>query len=125
MKLAGKQYIFCVLATILLTIISLTAAAQNPLTKYAGTYERVVGNYHATVTVYIKDNKLRAKQSWDRKVRTFEQVGNDKFIIAMDGWAVEFKRDKQNKVAQMKVLGNEVWVKKQTDATAVYSFRMF
>ncbi len=112
MKAAIKQYIFCVLVTVILATISLTAVAQKALTAYSGTYERVVGNYHATVVVTIKDNKLRAKQSWDGNVRTFAHVGNDKFIIAMDGWAVEFKRNKQNKIVQMKVLGNEVWVKK-------------
>lgn len=112
MKAVIKKYVFSALVAALLITIGFTAAAQSALTAYTGTYERMVGHYHAAVTVYLKDNKLRAKQSWDLKVRTFEQVGNDKFIIAMDGWAVEFKRNKQNKVAQMKVLGNEVWVKK-------------
>ena len=106
-----KTYILCVMTVVAVATISLTATAQSALTAYTGTYKRTVGNYHATAIVSIKDNKLRAKQSWDLKVRTFEQVGNDKFIIAMDGWAVEFIRGKQNKVVEMKVLGNEVWVK--------------
>ena len=106
-----KRYIFCVLAVMLFVTMYMPAAAQSALTTYTGTYERVVGNYHATVTVYLKDNKLRAKQSWDGQVRTFEYLGNNKFIIAMDGWAIEFIRDARNRVVQMKVLGNEVWVK--------------
>ncbi len=113
MKAAIKKSIFCTLAALVLISVSLTAVAQNALTPYTGTYERMIGNYHATVIVSIKNNKLQAKQSWDGKVRIFEQVGDNRFIITLDGWAVEFMRNKQKKVTQMIVLGNEVWVKRR------------
>src|SRR5215217_6495685 len=109
MKTVMNRYTLCLLAAMVLITIGFTAVAQSALTTYTGTYKRVVVNYHAAVIVSIKDNKLLAKQSWDGRQRKFEQVGNDKFIIAIDGWAIEFKRNKQNKVVAMKVLGDEVW----------------
>jgi hypothetical protein len=92
-------------------LMSVTAAAQTTLLAYTGKYKRDVNGYQAYVDVFIKDHKLRAKQSWDGKTRTFEYVGDNKFIIAMDGWAIKFIRNKANKVIQMQVLGNEVWMK--------------
>lgn len=92
-------------------MMSIQAMGQNSLAVYTGKYQMNVNGYHAQLEVYIKDNKLRAKQSWDGRVRTFEYLSDNKFIIAMDGWAIKFIRNKQNKVIQMEVLANEVWVK--------------
>ena len=92
-------------------LMSLTAAAQKSLSAYTGKYTMNVNGYQAYVDVFIKDNKLRAKQSWDGKTKTLERVGDNKFIIAMDGWAIKFIRNKANKVIQMQVLANEIWTK--------------
>jgi hypothetical protein len=106
-----KRSIVSGLAGILFFLMSMTAAAQTSLAAYTGKYKMDVNGYHAYVDVFIKDNKLRAKQSWDGKTRTFEYLGDNKFIIAMDGWAIQFIRNKANKVIQMQVLANEIWIK--------------
>lgn len=105
-----KSFIVSGIICICFFLMSLTAAAQT-LSAYTGKYTMNVNGYHAYVDVFIKDNKLRAKQSWDGKTRTFEYLGNNKFIIAMDGWAIQFIRNKANKVIQMQVLANEIWIK--------------
>ena len=82
-----KRFIVSGIVGVLFSLMSLTAAAQTTLLAYTGKYKRDVNGYQAYVDVFIKDHKLRAKQSWDGKTRTFEYVGDNKFIIAMDGWA--------------------------------------
>jgi hypothetical protein len=106
-----KKIIVSGIICISLFLMSLTAAAQKSLSSYTGKYTMNVNGYHAYVDVFIKDNKLRAKQSWDGKTRTFEYLDDNKFIIAMDGWAIQFIRNKANKVIQMQVLGSEIWTK--------------
>ena len=106
-----KKHTVIALICSLFLFINVQATAQNKLSPYVGKYKMVVNGYEAHVDVFIKDNKLRAKQSWDGKTRTFEYVGDNKFIIAMDGWAIQFIRNKANKVIKMQVLGSEIWTK--------------
>jgi hypothetical protein len=106
-----KRFIVSGLVGISFFLMSRISAAQTSLSAYTGKYTMNVNGYHAYVDVFIKDNKLRAKQSWDGKTRTFEYLGDNKFIIAMDGWAIQFIRNKANKVIQMQVLANEIWIK--------------
>lgn len=106
-----KKLIVSGLVGISFFLVCLTATAQASLSAYTGKYKMDVKGYQAYVDVFIKDNKLRAKQSWDGKTRTFEYLGDNMFIISMDGWAIKFIRNKANKVIQMQVLANEVWIK--------------
>ena len=111
MKRIRKSYITCVAVIIGFLMACTAAVAQSALSAYTGIYKRNVNGYSAYVEISIKNNKLAAKQSWDGKTRRFDNLGNDKFIITMDGWAIKFIRDKHNKVIQMQVLADEVWTK--------------
>ena len=111
MNVVIKRFIVSSIVCISFFLMSMAATAQNTLSVYTGKYTMNVNGYHAYVDVFIKDKKLKAKQSWDGKTRTFECVGENKFIIAIDGWAIQFIRNKANKVIKMQVLGSEIWVK--------------
>lgn len=85
--------------------------AQKSFSAYTGKYTRNIGGFHAYLDVYVENNKLFVKQWWDGKTRKLEYLSNDKFIIVMDGWAIEFKRGPKNRVINMEVLANEIWTK--------------
>ena len=94
-----------------LSAMSGRATAQKSLTAYTGKYTRNIGGFKAYLNVYVANNKLFVKQWWDGKTRKLEYLNENRFIIALDGWAIEFKRDPKNRVINMQVLGDEIWTK--------------
>jgi hypothetical protein len=106
-----KIYLAGLAICLSLFFMSRPAAAQNSLSAYTGKYTRNFNGFDADLNIYIKNNKLMVRQWWDGKTRTLELVADNKFIISMDGWAIQFIRNRANKVIQMQVLANEIWIK--------------
>lgn len=106
-----KTHLLTVTVCLAALLIGRPAAAQKSLSAYTGQYTQNVNGYHAYLNVYIENNKLKVKQSWDGNVRTLDFITENRFIISMDGWAIKFIRNKANKVIQMQVLASEIWTK--------------
>lgn len=106
-----KTYLVSLTLCVAFLLAGRPAVAQKSLSAYTGQYTQNINGYHAYLNVYIENNKLKVKQSWDGNVRTLEFITDNKFIISMDGWAIKFIRNKANKVVQMEVLANERWTK--------------
>lgn len=108
---AKKIYLTGLVVWLCMLLMSGPASAQSSLAAYTGKYTRNFNGFNAYLNIYIKSNKLMVRQWWDGKTRKLEYVGDNKFIINMDGRAIEFIMNKTGKVTQMEVLASEIWVK--------------
>ncbi|HEY9003383.1 MAG TPA: hypothetical protein VIM89_18650 [Mucilaginibacter sp.] len=83
---------------------------QDALTDYTGKYE-LSRDTNLYVIIKIQDGALVATQSWDKVEKHLDHLNGDNFIIAGQGWSVEFVRGGDKKVAKLIVSAKDVWNK--------------
>ena len=97
---------------------------QNSLTFYTGKYEMRQGNKVLYALVFIDKNILFAKAS-DGQLLQLKNISGDNFIIVNQNLPIKFIRDKDNKVVQIAVNGNPVWIRINNQPAAIINAHQF
>jgi len=94
------------------TLVHITRpVTADTLAIYTGKYQRTIHNDLFYIDFTLIDGELIGTTLWDGNKLALKHLTGDNFIVSGLAWAVKFMRDKDNKISQVQIMGNDVWVK--------------
>jgi hypothetical protein len=83
----------------------------DSLSQYTGKFQREVHNQVFYIQFGIDQGKLIGSTLWDGNKLMLKHLSGDNFIVSGINWGVKFIRDKDGKINEVVVRGQDVWTK--------------